>query len=109
MILTHIFYSFYITSFVDTISIHGLRSEVVHGNQPNDSTYKVLHNLLFLLKESFKTIICKYQDGELQLHDMYIRRYGIHILRHLKEEVSWALINDFGFIGDLKHNYTLHY
>ena len=41
--------------------------------------------------ESFETVVHKYQDRVLHDHLYSDHECGIHELRHLKEELIWAL------------------
>ena len=70
---------------------NGYKVEANHKMQPNNTT-KVLYKPLILLKASFKTIkyfykyVTKWSASLIKVGVVYI-----HVLRHLKEELVWAI------------------
>ena len=85
------FYSLYMTAIVSIISRHGLWIEAHHRNQPSKSKL-VLCIYHYCSCNSHLKQLCIHNKMENLSYEYGCGALGIHIWRHLKEELAWATI-----------------
>ena len=98
------FYNFYMTAIVTIISRCGLTIEACHSNQSNKSKL-ALYKPLLHCNRHLKQLYIKVTRWYTSVIKVGVVYMGVHILRHLKEELVWAIDEWFWVICSLQQSY----